>query len=104
MKTGGMPEKSRETHSVQSLRNAVERLRALLIPAERIADEMEIRDIQSLEIDYQAALRRAMDDLARWGRACEMAFTDEMHRRGAFRASDEGVARQKKKKPPKVAD
>lgn len=43
--------------------------------------------VEELEIDYQASLLRAMQELTRWSRACEMAFTEELQRRGLFQAS-----------------
>ena len=79
--------KSDADHDAVSLRRAVMRLRTLLIPAERIAEEMESLGIERLNIQSQAALERAMAELNRWGRSCEEAFSTEMQRRGLFQAS-----------------
>jgi hypothetical protein len=96
-----MPPKSREKHSPTSLRFACEQFDRFLVVPRRIAEEMERGGVEILEIDYQAALWRAMADINRWTRACEEAWTDEMHRRGAFKAAQPEIRKKASRKAAK---
>lgn len=86
--------KTSEAHSPQSLRAACERIEALLVTPRRTADEMERASIETLQIDYQSSLENAMKGLSLWEHGCQIALTDELHRRGAFRAADQAMTEE----------
>ena len=67
---------SKETHDVQSLRNAVTTVRNLLAPAIRLAGDpddpkstgaMQAAGVKELEIYFIQSLQRAQKELSRWG-------------------------------------
>jgi hypothetical protein len=79
-------EQSSELHSPQSLANSVSRVEQLLAVARRVADEMERLKTGAILIGNQPSFECALDDLCRWGKACEDALTSTQKEMGYFRA------------------
>jgi hypothetical protein len=79
-------EVSSELHSVQSLGNSVARIEQLLVPARRVAAEMERLKMGPILISTQPSFECALDDLSRWGKACEDAMTGKLKEIGHFKA------------------
>lgn len=95
-------QKSSELHSPQSLRESSARIRTFLSHVEGVIEDMEAKKIDSMRVDFQAALTRAMKDLNRWAGALDNALTDALEAKGAFRASEvEGAGKRDKGKKPK---
>lgn len=69
-----MPQKTTAIHDPDSLLRAVEAVRSLVIPAQRISDEMRRAGVQEMEVECQSSLKRALVELGRWGAACEKAW------------------------------
>lgn len=91
---------SRAQHTPKTIRAACDRLAALLAVPRGIADAMETHGIEEMGIDSQAGMLCAMDDLARWARAAEMALTDHLNANGAFAAgpTEKRQARPRRRK------
>lgn len=91
-------EVSSELHNAASLQAAVKRIALLLAVPERIAADMQQIEpkVDTLVIGSQPSLLCAMGDLARWGRACEDAWTAKMNERGDFSAK---LQKSRKKHP-----
>jgi hypothetical protein len=83
-------EDSSEFQSPQSLEHSIARIEQLLLPARRVAEEMARLKTGPILIGTQPSFHCALDDLGRWGKACEDAFTDKLKDMGHFKA--EGAA------------
>ena len=92
-------EQSSELHSSQSLENSVSRIEQLLVSARRVASEMERLKTGPISISSQPSFDCALNDLARWGKACEDAFTARLKEMGHFRAAEEAPRRERGKQP-----
>ncbi len=79
-------EESSELHSPQSLENSVTRIEQLLVAARRVAGEMARLKTGDIIIANRPSFECALDDLSRWGKACEDAFTERLIEMGHFRA------------------
>jgi len=79
-------EDSSQLHSPQSLKNSVTRVEQLIAAARRIAAEMASLETGPIFIGNQPSFDCALGDLARWGKACEDAFTERLKEMGHFRA------------------
>ena len=88
--------KTTESHSPESLRAVCGRFDALLAGPRRVADSMTDAGITVLPIDYQSSLEGAMKALNLWGHGCEAALTDELVRRGAFKAGPPALPEKRK--------
>ena len=85
-------EESSELHSPQSLENSVTRIEQLLVAARRVAGEMARLKTGDIIIANRPSFECALDDLSRWGKACEDAFTERLIEMGHFRAAGRGSA------------
>ena len=90
-------EDSSELHSAQSLQNSVDRVDQLLVSARRVAAEMDRLKTGSILIGNQPSFNCELDDLSRWGKACEDAFTGRLKTMGHFKAQPEGHAAKRGK-------
>jgi hypothetical protein len=90
-------EDSSEMHSPQSLANSVSRIEQLLVPAKRVASEMERLKMGPILISTQPSFECALGDLSRWGKACEDALTDKLKEIGYFKAEHGAPAHPPKK-------
>ena len=79
-------EESSELHSPQSLENSILRIEQLLVAARRVAAEMARLKTGDISIANRPSFECALDDLSRWGKACEDAFTARLIEMGHFRA------------------
>jgi hypothetical protein len=80
-------EDSSQVHSAQSLGNSISRIDQLLASARRVVAEMERLQTGPILISNQPSFDCAMNDLARWGKACEDALTAKLKEIGYFRAA-----------------
>ena len=100
-------EDSSELQNPQSLENAVARIEQLLVPARRVAAEMDRLKMGPIMISNQPSFNCALGDLSRWGKACEDSFTAELVAMGHFKAQVEAAPPRpqkagKAKKPRKT--
>jgi hypothetical protein len=79
-------EDSSQLHSAQSLANSIGRIEQLLASGRRVAAEMERLKTGPILIGTQPSFECAMGDLSRWGKACEVAFTEKLKETGYFKA------------------
>ena len=82
-------EDSSQLHSSQSLENSVLRIEQLLVSARRVAAEMDRLKTGPIVIGLQPSFDCAMEDLSRWGKACEDALTGRLKEMGHFKAEVE---------------
>ena len=78
------------------------RIEQLLASGRRVAAEMESLNTGPILIGNQPSFECAMGDLARWGKACEDAFTAKLKEMGHFRAEGTPSARAAKAAPKAV--
>ncbi len=62
------------------------RIEQLLVPARRVAAEMARLNTGPIVISNHPSFLCSLQDLSRWGKACEDAFTGQLMAMGHFKA------------------
>jgi len=73
----------------KSLLAVVDRFNALVIPAQRLANDMNSLGIRSIDVGCQSSLETAIDRLTVWVAACEKAWNDKMKEDGLLSGESE---------------
>ena len=68
----------------KSLQAIADRFNALVVPAQRLANDMAKLGIRSIDVGCQSSLVAAIDRLTVWISACEKAWNDKMKENGLF--------------------